>query len=270
MGTRIVRGRPFTATDREDAPLVAIVSESMGKVLWPGADPIGQCIRVGFLVAADTRPCSTVIGIAEDVVQQSLSEPQRLLYYLPLDQVQPAGGNQIALRMSGRNASSSIERVRRELQKVMPGQGYVTVLTLEELVDTQRRSWALGATMFVAFGVLALLVAAVGLYGVIAYNVAQRLHELGVRIALGARSRDVIRLVVGQGLAFGVAGVAIGLVLALVASRWIQPLLFEQSARDPVTYGGVGAVIILVALLASALPAVRAARADPNTVLRSD
>jgi ABC-type antimicrobial peptide transport system permease subunit len=192
------------------------------------------------------------------------------MYYMPLDQTEPAGGNQIFLRMAGRNASSFIERVRHELQRVMPAQGYVTVQSLGELVDVQRRSWHFGATMFVAFGVLALIVAAVGLYGVLTYNVAQRMHELGVRIALGARPTDVVRLVVGQGVSFAVAGVAIGLGLALLAAQWIQPLLFQQSARDPVTYGGVGALIMLIALLASAVPAFRAIRADPNAALRSD
>ena len=124
--------------------------------------------------------------------------------------------------------------------------------------------------MFVAFGVLALLVAAVGLYGVITYNVAQRMHELGVRIALGAQGTDVVRLVVGQGIRLAVGGVLLGLTLALLASRWIQPLLFQQSARDPATYAAVGALLLAVSLLASAIPALRATRADPNTVLRND
>ena len=124
--------------------------------------------------------------------------------------------------------------------------------------------------MFVAFGVLALLVAAVGLYGVITYNVAQRVHELGVRVALGAQSRDVVRLVVGQGVRFAMAGVLAGLALALLAAKWIQPLLFQQSARDPAIYGAVGALLVVVAVAASAVPALRATRADPNTALRSD
>jgi ABC-type antimicrobial peptide transport system permease subunit len=172
--------------------------------------------------------------------------------------------------MAGRRPASRLETVRRALQRVMPVQGYVTVLPLTEFVDAQRRSWTLGATMFVAFGVLALLVAAVGLYGVISYNVAQRMHELGVRIALGAQSHDVVRLVAGQGISFAGAGVAVGLVVAALSARWIQPLLFQQSARDPATYAAVGALIIVVALVASAVPALRATRADPNVALRSD
>jgi ABC-type antimicrobial peptide transport system permease subunit len=124
--------------------------------------------------------------------------------------------------------------------------------------------------MFVAFGALALIVAAVGLYGVIAHGVAQRMHELGVRIALGAGSRDIVRLVVSQAVAFVTAGVAIGACVALFAGRWVQPLLFHESATDPLVFAVVGVVLTVVALVASAAPAIRATQADPNTALRSD
>jgi len=124
--------------------------------------------------------------------------------------------------------------------------------------------------MFVAFGRLALLVAAVGLYGVITYNVAQRMHELGVRIALGAQATDVVRLVVGQGVRFALAGVIGGLGIALLLAKWVQPLLFQQSAKDPSTYAIVALLLLLVALVASAVPARGAARADPNSALRGE
>ncbi len=265
MGTIIVRGRPFTAEDRAGAPRVVVVSQAMARVLWPGQEALGKCIRV----SADTMPCTTVIGIAEDAIQRGLLTDQRLRYYLPIEQYHPAGGSFLLVRMKG-DPPSQVEPVRRALQRVMPGQTYVTVRPLQELVDGERRSWQIGATMFVAFGVLALLVAAVGLYGVISYNVAQRMHELGVRIALGAQATDVVRLVVGQGISFAMAGVALGLGVALLVAGWIQPLLFQQSARDPVTYGVVGALLLAVALVASSMPALRATRADPNTALRSD
>ena len=124
--------------------------------------------------------------------------------------------------------------------------------------------------MFVAFGMLALVVAAVGLYGVIAYNVGQRMHEMGVRIALGAQGSDVVRLVIGQAVRLAIAGVVAGSALAIGAARWIEPLLFRQSATDPVVFGVVGGLLIAVALIACSVPAARAVRADPNTVLRSD
>jgi len=265
MGTQIVRGRGFTADDRVTSPRVAVVSESMARVLWPNANAIGQCMRVG----ADTMPCTTVVGVAEDVAHVSLAEEAPNRYYLPIEQFRPAAGYAVMLRMRGDPAASA-ERVRAALQPVMPGQTYVTVRPLSEVVDGERRSWRVGATMFVAFGVLALVVAAVGLYGVVAYNVAQRMQELGVRVALGAQTPDVVRLIVGQGVRFALAGVTLGTVLALFAARWVQPLLYAQSATDVRVFGIVGGVLVVVAIVASGLPARRATRVDPNTVLRAD
>jgi ABC-type antimicrobial peptide transport system permease subunit len=141
-------------------------------------------------------------------------------------------------------------------------------MPLIDVVDAARRSWQLGATMFVAFGAVALLVAAIGLYSVIGYNVTQRRHELGVRVALGAQSTDILRLVVGQGMAFACVGAVLGGMIALVASRWVQTLLFQQSAKDPVVYAFVGAIMLFTALAASAFPAARATKADPNAALR--
>jgi putative ABC transport system permease protein len=265
MGTRIVRGRAYTDADHADAPRVMVVSESMGRVLWPNADPLGQCVRV----SADRMPCTTVIGIAEDMIQNDLQASTRFHYYMPIEQFDPAGGNGLFIRMRG-DPERQQETVRKALQAVMPGQTIVTVMPLIDVVDAARRSWHMGATMFVAFGVLALLVAAIGLYGVIGFNVTQRLHDLGVRVALGAQPNDILRLVVGQGMAFAFAGVVLGALIAFVASPWMQPLLFQQSARDPMVYAFVAAIMLVVALAASASPAARAAKADPNTALRAE
>lgn len=265
MDTRILRGRALDASDRNEAPLVAVVSENMAKALWPGRDALGQCMRVG----ADTMPCTTVIGIAENVAARGLSDDPQLRYYLPAEQRPQTQGFALLVRMQGDPAKAQ-DPVRKRLQALMPGQAYITTELMRDIVDEQRRAWQFGATVFVALGLLALVVAAVGLYGVISYNVAQRTHELGVRIALGAQSGDVVRLVVRQGISFAAAGVAIGLALAMVSARWIQPLLFNEPARDPYTYGVVSALLIVVGFAASAVPALRATRADPNTALRSD
>lgn len=214
-------------------------------------------------------PCTTVIGIAEDAVQQSLTDPKRFRYYLPLDQFRPLTGSFLMLRTRG-EPSAQTEGIRLALQHLMPGQAYVTAWPLEQVVGGQRRSWEIGATMFVAFGGLALVVAAIGLYAVIGYNVSQRMHELGVRIALGAQSADVIRLVVGQGMGFAIAGALLGSGLAFMGARWVQPLLFEQSARDPFVFASVAGLLVLVAIAASAMPAFRATRADPNRTLRTE
>jgi ABC-type antimicrobial peptide transport system permease subunit len=219
---------------------------------------------------APTAPCFRVIGIAEDAVQYTITDSERLLYYIP-DEV-PASvrpGNRLWIRFQNGDPSTRMEAVRRALQRVMPPPGYVTVSRLEDSVDAQRRSWTLGATMFVAFGALALLVAAVGLHGVIGYSVAQRVHELAIRIALGAQRADVIRLVVAQAVAFVTTGPSIGLGGAWLAAHWVQPLLFGESARDPVVFIGVALAVSTVSLVASAGPAVRATRAHPSSALRA-
>jgi putative ABC transport system permease protein len=265
MDTRIVRGRALDANDRIGAPLVAVVSENMAKTLWPGRDALGQCMRVG----ADTMPCTTVIGIAENAATRGLSGDAQLRYYLPAEQRTREQGFALLVRMQGDPARSR-DVIRKRLQALMPGQAYITTELMRDIVDGQRRSWQFGATVFVALGLLALVVAAVGLYGVISYNVAQRMHELGVRVALGAQSNDIVRLVVGQGVAFAAAGVGIGLALAALSAKWIQPLLFDEPARDPYAYAAVGALMIVVGAVASAVPSIRATRADPNIALRSD
>ncbi|HKV75426.1 MAG TPA: ADOP family duplicated permease [Gemmatimonadales bacterium] len=264
MGTRIVRGRGIATADRAGTPGVILVSESMAHALWPNQDPLGKCIKVG----ADTAPCSTVIGVTEDIRQSSLSEKEGGQYYLALDQM--TGQNQgLYIRARG-DAASQRDVVRRALQPLMPGAAYVTVTPMREIIDPNLKSWRLGATMFLVFGGLALVLAAIGLYSVIAYDVAQRTHELGVRIALGARLADVLRLVVGDGVRFAVIGVGAGGVIALLAGRWIEPLLFEVSANDPVIYGTVAAVLLAVAALASMVPALRAAKVNPSTALRGE
>ena len=269
---RILRGRALAGSDRAGAPLVTVVSEAMAQALWRGRDALGQCLYVGDAMGRNvaTAPCTTVVGIAENTAQQNITDDPRYMYYMPVGQRWPHQVSTMYLRMKSDDARGELERVRRELTRAMPGDGFVVVRPLQEVVDDRSRSWRLGATLFVIFGALALAVAAIGLYGVISYDVAQRMHELGVRVALGARGRDVTRLVVGQGVRFALAGVLLGIGLAALAARWVQPLLFHQAARDPAIYATIGVVMILVAIAASGIPALRAARADPNIALRAE
>jgi predicted permease len=264
MGTRILRGRGITAEDTKNSPKVMIVSEAMARLLWPGRDALGQCVRIG----ADTMPCTTVVGIAENIKEQSLTADAGLHYYLPIEQ-QRGPDLIVFIRVRG-NASNYVETVRRALQSEMPASAYLVAQTMSDIVGSEERSWQSGATMFVAYSGLALILAAIGLYSVIAFDVAQRTHELGVRVALGAQVHDVLRLIVGAGMRYAAVGVIVGLSLALAAGRLVAPLLFGVSARDPWILAGVAALLLGVAVTASALPAWRATRVDPNVALRAD
>ena len=264
FGTRLIRGRGIEETDVGSSQRVMVVSEAMGKVLWPGRDPIGQCIRVN----ADTMPCTVVVGIAENIREQGLTSDSGYFYYQPITQVRMGSGG-LFVRARG-DAEQLKEQLRRALQREMPGASYVTVVPFKEIVSPHMRSWQLGATMFVAFGVLALVLAAVGLYSVIAYNVQQRTHEMGVRLALGAQSRDVAGLVLKEGVGVAGLGIGIGLALALWATRWVKPLLYDVSPTNPAIYAVVALTLLSVAALASWVPARRATRVDPNVALRSD
>jgi predicted permease len=268
LRTRLLRGRAFSGADRSGAPRVVIVSQAMADRLWPGQDALGRCIKVDLRTARpDTLPCTTVVGVAADAVHDPVADvPMR--YYLPENQM-PFRGRWLLLRMR-RDPAAAAEDVRRAIQAVMPGAAIVSVTPARAMLDAKRRSWLVGATLFVGFGALALLVAAVGLYGVIAYMVAQRVHDLGVRIALGAQTHDIVRLVLAQGVRYAGAGLVVGAAGSLAAARWVQPLLFHQSARDPIVFLTVGALLVVVTGVASGIPAWRATRADPNTVLRTE
>ena len=265
VGTRILRGRAFDRRDAAHAPGVVVVSDGMARVLWPGVDALGKCIRIG----ADTSPCSTVIGIAEDMRVRSLTDEREHAYYIPYAQydLQPAGA--LLVRVNG-DATDYADLVRRRLHQLMPGSSYVTTSPFYQLVEPTMRSWQFGATMFVAFGGLALSLAGIGLYSVIAYGVAQRRQEIGVRLALGASRANVVRLILRGGLRFVIAGIAMGGVIALWSGRWIGELLFHESPHDPVVYVSVTAVLIVVAVAATILPALAASRVDPSVTLRAD
>jgi putative ABC transport system permease protein len=264
-GTRILRGRGFSESDVAGSPRIMVVGETMARVLWPGQEALGQCVRVG----SDTAPCTAVVGIAEDVKTHQLAGAGAyFFYYLSAAQFSPERGG-LFVRTRG-PAAALEETVRRRLQPLMPGVSYVTVTPLSDILGSQTRSWRLGATMFTVFGALALVLAAIGLYSVIAYNVAQRTQEMGVRIALGAEMRDLVGLVLSEGMRLALVGIVLGGAIALLVSRFVKPLLFGESPRDPVVFVGVAVALLAVAALASFIPARRAARVDPMRALRTE
>jgi ABC-type antimicrobial peptide transport system permease subunit len=242
-----------------------VISASMARRLWQDADPLGRCLRVG----ADTAPCRTVVGVAEDIKELSLTSDAGLHYYLPLDQFPTPRYPELLIRVRGEGARE-VETVRKQLQPLMPPGSWVTVTPMRDMLDQQQQLWRTGATMFLWFGGLAVTLASFGLYSVIAYGVAQRKQELGVRVALGAASADLLRLVVSEGVRYAFAGVAIGSAVALAAGRWAQPLLFAVSSHDPGIFGAVIALLLLAAVAASSVPAMRAARIDPVGAIRTD
>jgi predicted permease len=264
MGTRIVRGRAIGDDDRQGTANVIVVSQTMARLLWPSKDPVGQCVRIG----ADTAPCRAVVGVAEDVKHGEFGADAPMLYYVPIMQFLHAQG-WFFVRTRGL-AAAQTDAIRRALQEVIPSPSFVTVTPLTTGIRDAERRWRLGATMFTAFGGLALAVAAIGLYGLIAYGVAQRTHELGVRIALGARAASVVGMVVRQGLFVVLIGTAIGSAGAVIAGHWVAPLLFAESPRDPVIFGAVVATLAIVAIVAAAIPARRAALVDPVVALRAE
>jgi ABC-type antimicrobial peptide transport system permease subunit len=207
------------------------------------------------------------------VRRSQLQEPPVLHYYVPFGQERGFGGTTLLTRTraGGQAAEREVARaIEVAARAVDPGIAAVSSETLQRAIDPQVRPWRLGVTVFAMMGILALLVAGVGLYSVMSYFVAQRAHEIGVRVALGARPGAITRLVVGGSLALAGTGVAAGLVIALLTGRYLQPLLFDTSARDPLVLTAVTVVLLLTALAASAGPARRARRIDPLSALRNE
>jgi putative ABC transport system permease protein len=262
MGTPLLRGREITDVDRAGSQPVAVLSQAAVRRIWSSEDPLGKCVKL-----EDTGPCYVVVGVAGDIRSEFDEGPGRHVYVAATQVTAP--DSRLFIRTRG-EAATQVEGVRRALQEVVPGFAYVSTRTLDGIVAPQMRSWRLGATMFTIFGLLALVVASVGPYSVVAYDVSQRTRELGVRVALGANAPAVVRLVVGEGVRTVALGLALGAIVSLALATRVAPLLYEVSAKDPATYGGVVTVLLIVAVIASLAPALRAARVDPNVALRSD
>jgi predicted permease len=267
MGTRIVRGRSLDARDGATSPRVIVVSDSMARALWPGADPIGKCVRVG----GGEEPCSVVVGVAENIHQYEVRPEPVLQYWFPESQNQGGNGGAYAVmvRVAG-NPRAMFPTLRQVLQSVAPPSTYISLAVLDDAVSRVVRPWRMGAMVLSAFGALGLIIAAMGLYSVLAYTVSQRSAELGLRMALGATPRHVIARVIFDGLIVVTAGLGAGLALALVAGRSIDAVLFGVTTADPLVIPLTVATLLSAALVASAIPAWRASRLDPAQALRAE
>lgn len=199
----------------------------------------------------------------------NLETARQFTYYVPVAQYSEAASPQFFVRVSGA-PTAVLPALRARLQAVLPGAAYAVVMPFRDLLTPQLRAWRFGATTFVAFGMLALVLAALGMYSLVSYEVTQQEKELGVRLALGAPRSGLLLAVVGRGLHLASIGVGAGLLVVLSSSALVQSMMFEQSARDPVVIGAVGLGLLTVTIVASLVPAVRAMRTDPNHVLRAD
>ncbi|MEP6834247.1 MAG: ABC transporter permease [Gemmatimonas sp.] len=267
-GGRIIRGRAFATTDHEGTEPVTIVSETMAKTLWPKGNAIGQCLMIGD---DSLPPCFKVVGVSTDAHRFRLREEPAMHYYVPFGQHEKVGIGGTTLLVRPRGAPNAmLMAVRRTAQGVDPTVRFVYAEPLQNAVDPQIRPWQLGANVFSLMGVLALCVAAIGLYSVMSYLVAHRRQELGIRMALGANSRDVLTLILRSGVGTAGAGVLLGIIASLLGGRFIEPLLFETSSHDVLVYAIVIVTLLGVAVLASVVPALRARHVSPIEALRTE
>jgi len=262
LGVPLLSGREFTDRDREGAPRVAIVNETLVRDLFPNTNPIGQRLRVLL-----RQPSSwEIVGVVKDSKYRSLGEDPMPYIFLPyLQNPQPAMA--VHVRTSG-NPGEVAAAVRREVQALDPNLPAFHVMSLADNIDISLFPSRFGAVLLGVFGFLALLIASIGIYGVMSYGVSERTHEMGIRMALGARASDVLRLVISQGMWLALIGVAIGAGLAWGVTRVVKSYLYDVSVTDPLTFIGIALLLIGVALLACYVPARRATKVDPLKALR--
>ncbi|HKN66152.1 MAG TPA: ADOP family duplicated permease [Gemmatimonadaceae bacterium] len=264
VGLRLVRGRNLTQSDVRTGG-VAIVNNTLARSAWPHAEAIGQCLRIG----KPSAPCVTVIGVVADARRSDVVEEPVRQVYLPIPRSGDYAPGYVIIRVAPDQAARIELVARKEAAAIFPG-AEVSLIRLSDVLAPQYRPWELGATLFTVFGLLALLVTAVGVFSSLSHDVSQRRHELGVRAALGASLADIVGLVVGQGIRVVGVGALLGLLLALVGSRLVASLLYGVAPRDPWSIAIVVVILILVAAVASSIPAWRASRADPLEALRAD
>ncbi|MGH7571211.1 MAG: ABC transporter permease [Gemmatimonadota bacterium] len=266
MGTELLAGRFIDERDHADAPLVLVINRSFADKYFAGRDPLGRPVVIGG------GPAWSVIGVVEDTRHNGLTGPVRPRFYAPHAQL-PSGFEQRTMSLvikANRDPTSLIQPVRGAIRRMDPRLAISDVRLMEKIVGESVAGPRFAMLLLAAFAGLALVLGAVGIYGVIAYAVSQRTREIGVRIALGAGKGRVLSLIVRQGLAIALVGIVIGLAAAFMATRVLGSVLYGVSATDPITFAGVTLMLALVALLASWIPARRAARVDPMVALRSE
>jgi predicted permease len=277
MDMRLMRGRLFTDVDQEGAPPVAVVNETFARKGWPGEDPVGKRFRyLNTTPDKATTPYLTIVGVVADAKNRALADAAWQEAFIPLAQHTAAYGGirrglqqdfNLVVRTTADPSSLAIA-AQREARDVERDFIITQVRTMDEMLAAAVTQPRFNMILFGGFALLALGLGAIGIYGVIAYTVAQRTREIGVRMALGAQARDVLKLVVAEGMALAASGVGAGLLASFALTRLMKTLLFGVSATDPLTFGSIALLLTVVALLACYIPARRAAKVDPMVALR--
>jgi putative ABC transport system permease protein len=264
MGILMLRGRGFTEQDNANAPLVALINRTAAQRIWPNEDPLGKRIRLGGI----DNPLRSIVGVVGDVNHYDLETAPGLQAYVP--HTQWTDSYMLLVVRTTTDPATLTGPIRQTIHALDPDVPLHNVATMRQLVSASVAQRRFTLLLIAVFAAVALLMAAIGLYGVMAYSVAQRTREIGIRVALGAQGADVVRLVVGRGLRLVTLGVALGLAGAFALTRLMKSLLYDIGATDPLTFASVAALVALIALLACYIPARRATKVDPMVALRCE
>jgi putative ABC transport system permease protein len=265
MGIQLLQGRLFDERDRADGPQTVVVNRTLAETYWPNGSALGKQVVVSW----DDLESWEIVGVVEDVRSAGLDTEAREAIYMHYPRATFFPWMHVTVRAAG-DPTALTATVRRQLQAMDPTLPLGSVRVMQDIVDTSAARPRMTAYLMLVFSVLATILAGVGLYGVLAYAVSQRVREIGVRVALGAEPRDVIRMVVRQGSGLAVVGLVIGFGIALAGGRVLTSLLYEVQPTDPWALGGAGLFLLAIALAATLVPAWRAARVPPAEALRSD
>jgi putative ABC transport system permease protein len=267
MGTPLLKGRAFTEQDGPDSPRVVIVNDAFARRFFPGEDPIGKRINFGDNADQTQNPWRTIVGVVADTRRNGFDREPRPESYMPLLQRSP-GWAIYVVRTSSPDPTTLVTAVRNAVRGIDPDQPIFGIKTMDQVMNETTAQRRLNTILLGTFAGLALVLAAVGIFGVMNYSVTQRTHEIGIRMALGAQRGDVLKLVVGQGMILACIGVAVGLFGAYALTRLLATMLYGVSATDPVVFVTVAGLLALVAVFACYLPALRASRVMPTVALR--
>jgi putative ABC transport system permease protein len=270
MSIPLVAGRSLDERDRAGAPGAVVISASLAKRKVPGQSPLGQRVRVGLDAGHSDRPWSTIVGVVGDVKQTSLALSAPDAYYTSTTQWAWVDTAQSLVVRTRGDAAAMAPAIKQAIWSVDKGEPIVRVATMDNLMSTSEADRHFVLTLFEAFGIVALLLAAVGIYGVLSHTVTERTREIGVRAALGASRVDIVSLIIGQGMTLTAIGAAVGIGGAVATSRTLLSMLYGISFFDPMTYFGVIALIGCIAGIACSVPAWRAAHLDPAISLRAE